>query len=260
MAQRLESHDAWSSSEHARLQAVMFPATRPVAQSFGAGRAVYCGRKSPLSQVYAWGLSGTVQADELDFIEHFYRERGMGVRIRVCPYADQSVLPLLGMRGYTLRSLMNVFAFPLKGYSARPMDIRGLEIRMVTERDARKWFDLIGAGGDWAEPDGASFMTIRCVAKPSSRFYLAYLNGRPVSGGALEIHDGVASLIASDTLPEYKRHGLHAAILRARLEISAQAGCEVAILKTRPGSSTQTNALREGFELVYTTMTMHSPE
>lgn len=260
MAQQLEYHESWSSSEHARLQAALHPGTRAVSQLVGSAQMVYCGRKSPLSQVYAWGLSGGVSSDELDAMERFYLERRMGVRLRVCPYADPSVLHILGARGYVLRSLMHVFAYPLKNLTSRAPGMRGLEIKMVNEREARRWFEMIGAGGDWAEPDGASFMTIRCVSKPGSRFYLAYMNGQPVSGGALEIYQGVASLVASDTLPEYRRHGVNTALLRARLEIAAQAGCEIAVLKTHPGSATQTNALREGFELVYTTMSMHSPE
>ncbi len=46
------------------------------------------------------------------------------------------------------------------------------------------------------------------------------------------------------------RAGLHTALLSARL--AAAAGCDVAVIITQPGSKSQQNAQRQGFDLLYT--------
>ena len=66
------------------------------------------GKKSPLSQVYGWGLSGPVPATELDRVEAFYRSRGLKPRVRVCPLADPSFLQILDERQYIDQEHMNI--------------------------------------------------------------------------------------------------------------------------------------------------------
>ena len=93
----------------------------------------------------------------------------------------------------------------------------GLSIRIATPDEARRWFEREGAGGDWAEPHGLAFMTIRCTLKSDTRLFVAWLDGQPVGAGALETHDGVAALMAAGTLPAYRKRGIHTALLHARL-------------------------------------------
>ena len=45
---------------------------------------------------------------------------------------------------------------------------------------------------------------------------------------------------------------LQGALLAARLEIAAEAGCDVAVVITEPGSKSQENVQRHSFELLYT--------
>ena len=92
LARRIELHEAWSSGEHARTLAQLYPGTGAVTQLIGRGCAVFGGTKSPLNQVYGWGWSAPVPATDLDAIEAFYTQRGLRPRIRVCPFADPSLL------------------------------------------------------------------------------------------------------------------------------------------------------------------------
>jgi GNAT superfamily N-acetyltransferase len=101
-------------------------------------------------------------------------------------------------------------------------------------------------------------MLIRCSLKSGTRLFLAWRNGRPVGGGALETHDGVAALMAAGTLPAFRNQGIHTALLRARLLAAAEAGCDLAMVHTRPGAASQRNVLRAGFQWVYTVDTMVS--
>jgi GNAT superfamily N-acetyltransferase len=259
LAQRLEFHEAWSSSEHARVQAQLYPETGAISQSIAGGYAVFCGRKSPLSQVYGWGLSRPVLTSDLDTIGTFYRKRGLQGRVRTCPFAKASLRQILGERDYTVHDSMNVYARRMDTLDEAPPTLPGLSIQIATQDDARLWFERSGAGGDWAEPDGMAFMTIRCVLKSNTRLFLAWVEDQPVGGGALEIHEGVAALMAAGTLPEFRNQGIHTALLQARLAAAVEADCDLAMVQTRPGASSQSNVLRAGFQLIYTVNTLVSP-
>jgi GNAT superfamily N-acetyltransferase len=256
LARRLEFHEAWSSSEHARTQAQLYPETNAVARPIGRGYIVFAGIKSPLSQVYGWGLSGPALATDLDRIEAFYSNRELRPRIRVCPFADPSLLHLLGERGYIVRDYMNVYTRQVDALGGEPPSVSGLSIQIATPDEARLWFEHEGSSGDWTEPNGLAFMTIRCTLKSDMQLFVAWLNGQPVGGGALETHDGVAALMAAGTLPAYRNRGIHTALLHARLVAATEAGCDLAMVHTRPGAGSQRNVLRAGFQLVYTVNTM----
>jgi GNAT superfamily N-acetyltransferase len=64
--------------------------------------------------------------------------------------------------------------------------------------------------------------------------------------------DGIAQLTGAATAPAHRRHGVQSALLAARLADAAGAGCEVAVIVTQPGSKSQQNAQRQGFDLLYT--------
>ena len=256
LAQRLELHDSWSNAEHARTQAQLYPETGAVSQPIADGVAVFCGKRSPISGVYGLGLSEPVRVTDLDVAEAFFGSRDMKMKVQVCPFADRSLSRLLGERGYSIQDTMNVYAWQVGSLSDEPHSRPGLSIRTATSDEARLWFEQDGAAGDWAEPDGIAFMTIRCTLKSDSQLFLAWLDGQPVSGGALEIHDSVAALIAGGTLLAFRNQGNHATLLRARLATAIEAGCDLALVHSRPGTISQRNILRAGFQLAYTNMEM----
>lgn len=260
LARRIELHEAWSAAEHARIQAQLYPETDAAVMELPGARAVFCGRKSPLSRVYAWGMLGSPVEADVDSIEAFFRSRQLDARIRVSPFADSSQLSLLGRRGYSVSAFMNVFVRGLHGLGDETPALPGTTIQLATAEDARIWYARDGANGDWAEPDGLTFMMIRSVLKADTSLFLAWFEGQPISGGALEIHDGVAALMAASTLPAFRRRGLHTALLHARLAAAAAAGCDFALMHAEAGAASQRNALRAGFQLAYTAAILSSPE
>jgi ribosomal protein S18 acetylase RimI-like enzyme len=82
--------------------------------------------------------------------------------------------------------------------------------------------------------------------------YVALLEGAIAGGAGLRIEDGVAQLAGAATAPAHRRRGVQTALLSARLVDAAAAGCDVAVITTQPGSKSQQNAQRRGFELLYT--------
>ncbi len=73
---------------------------------------------------------------------------------------------------------------------------------------------------------------------------------KSLAGGVAS--EGVAQMGGAATLPEHRRHGVQGALLVARLEAARRAGCDVAVVTTQPGSKSQENVQRQGFELLYT--------
>jgi len=66
------------------------------------------------------------------------------------------------------------------------------------------------------------------------------------------ICDGVAQLCGAATAPVYPRRGIQTALLSSRLADAARQGCDIAVVTTQPGSKSQQNVQRRGFELLYT--------
>ena len=71
-------------------------------------------------------------------------------------------------------------------------------------------------------------------------------------GRSLRITDDVAQLTGAATAPEHRRRGVQTALLAARLADAADAGCDIAVVTTAPGSKSQQNVQRQGFHLLYT--------
>jgi GNAT superfamily N-acetyltransferase len=81
----------------------------------------------------------------------------------------------------------------------------------------------------------------------------AALRGGVIAGGAtMRIAEGVAQLTGAATAPAHRRRGVQTALLSARLADAAATGCDVAVITTQPGSKSQQNAQRQGFDLLYT--------
>ena len=82
--------------------------------------------------------------------------------------------------------------------------------------------------------------------------YAALHDGELAGGASLRIDDGVAQLAGAATAPAHRRLGVQSALLSARLADAADAGCDVAVITTQPGSRSHQNAQRQGFDLLYT--------
>jgi ribosomal protein S18 acetylase RimI-like enzyme len=82
--------------------------------------------------------------------------------------------------------------------------------------------------------------------------YAALRDGVLAGGATMRLADGVAQLTGAATAPAHRRRGIQTALLAARLADATEAGCDVAVIVTQPGSKSQQNAQRQGFDLLYT--------
>ena len=82
--------------------------------------------------------------------------------------------------------------------------------------------------------------------------YVGLRDGILAGGATMRLADGIAQLTGAATAPAHRRRGIQTALLSARLADAAAAGCDVAVIITQPGSKSQQNVQRQGFDLLYT--------
>jgi GNAT superfamily N-acetyltransferase len=82
--------------------------------------------------------------------------------------------------------------------------------------------------------------------------YAALRDGVLAGGAGLRLADGIAQFAGAGTAPAHRRRGIQTALLAARLADATAAGCDVGVIVTQPGSTSQQNAQRRGFDLLYT--------
>jgi hypothetical protein len=97
----------------------------------------------------------------------------------------------------------------------------------------------------WSGPSATSQPPASCATSP-------YATRSPPAVASLRIADGVAQLAGSATATAHRRRGIQSALLAARLIDAAAAGCDLAVVTTKPASKSQQNVQRRGFDLLYT--------
>jgi GNAT superfamily N-acetyltransferase len=156
----------------------------------------------------------------------------------------------------------NVLGRPLPLESA-PARADGIAISQSPEEELATWTDVVVTGFDTPDAQGvpshehhpretAEAAVGDMAAVDGLVRYLARRDGSPAGGASMRLFDGVAQLCGAATLPEHRRRGVQTALLAARLDAAARAGCDVAVVTTQPGSKSQENAQRRGFDLLYT--------
>ena len=217
---------------------------------------MFDGVESPCTQTFGLGMFEETTGEHLDEIETFFRERGAPVFHEVSPMADPSLLQLFNERGYRPIELSSVLyqEIGIPDLSLSRRDPR-IATRVITTDEVDLWARTSAAG--WAtEHEGlADFMYGfgRVSAQCTGAFpYIAELEGKAIATGMLFIFDDVCMLAGASTVPEGRTHGAQNALLEDRLTFAASKGCKLAIMATAPGSQSQRNAQKNGFQIAYT--------
>ncbi len=221
----------------------------------GGGCAIFVGVDSPLTHAVGMGLNGPVTASEIEAVECFFRSRGAKVSVDVCPLADAGFVSALAERGFRVQEFNNVLARRLAGLEVALTP----RARRAIADETDLWSYTVGRGFfEHAELTTEEMDVGRAiVAMPDALCYLASTEaGQVGAGGALAIREGLATLFADGTIPAYRREGMQRELIAARLNEAVARGCDMATASTLPGSGSQRNYERAGFEVVYTKVTM----
>ena len=254
LAHRLELTDAYGSVAFARAHAGRFPEAGSTAEPFAGGWAIFAGVDSPLTQAFALGLLGPVEEGEVARMEDFFRSRDAATMVELCPYADLSIVEVFGRRGYTAVEFTNVLARRLTPIDTESSFEGAVRVRQTEAREADAWAEAVARGfiGEGEPSPMMIELFSTSLASRAGAYFLAEIDGQIAGGGMVTVHDGVASLGGASTLPAFRNRGAQSALLRARLTYAAEQGCEIAMVTTLPGSTSQRNVERQGFRVVYT--------
>lgn len=236
------------------------PSSSPANARIGTGRATFCGEGSPLTQV-PW-LAHQVDFDpsELDEVEEFYRGRATNWEYIVSPFSAPALLPAVIQRGWTEVQYENVMGLNLEGRAAGLVRSDGTDVRLVEESQKATWSDIAMRGFFGAEIPPACANICDIIARTDDTVaFLAYLDGQRAGAATLSVYEDTCYLGGAATLPEYRGRGAQTALLDARLNHAAKMGCDLALCECVPGSQSQRNQERAGFQVLFTKIVLTRP-
>ncbi len=256
LSKKLERTEARANADFIETRARLDPAHGAAWIEVGGAYAMFDGVESPLTQTFGLGMFEEATDEHLDELEAFFTERDAPVFHEVSPMADPSVLALLGERGYRPIELTNVMYRELNDKSG---PLRSMNPNIVTRKidnsECDVWAETAAAG--WATEHAGLYDLMLSIGRITSRTkggspFIAELEGRPIAAGGFCIYDGICILAGAATIPEARRQGAQNALLNARLRFGAEKGCKLAMMCALPGSQSQKNAQKNGFDIAYT--------
>ncbi len=252
LARKVETSEALNHVAFVEAHRKIFTHSKASHQRIDTGYAVYIDADSPLTQAFGLGFAGTVEDDEIIRLEDFYKQRRCPVNIEVSHLADASFTSQLAKRGYQIVGYSDVLIKSLSGQDAHASfgdDRIGIvtanEVDTLATSVARGFAD----GGDFPQSLTQIFQTY--FHQPNCTCFIARIDGEAAGGAAVFINGTLAILGAASTLPKFRGRGLQTDLLRCRLNFAASRNCELAAVTTLPGTVSQRNVQRQGFQMVY---------
>ncbi|MGW3958811.1 GNAT family N-acetyltransferase [Amycolatopsis sp. NPDC005003] len=221
--------------------------TRPLA----GGVATFAEAGSPFNKIAGLGFAGLPEG--LEEVEEAFAELGAPVQVELSQLADSAVGAFLTARGYRLESYENVLGRRV-GDGEFPAGVR-----VCRDEELETWLSAVAEASAVADEQGLPShedfprdLLVNALRDMAGvRRYLATRDGEFAGGASFRVTDGIAQFSGAATLPAHRRRGVQTALLRARLAAAAEAGCDLAVVTTQPGSKSHQNAQRQGFDLLY---------
>ncbi|MDM7922117.1 MAG: hypothetical protein QUS14_07430 [Pyrinomonadaceae bacterium] len=256
LSRKLERTEARANADFVETRARLDPESGAAWIEVGGAYAMFDGPESPLTQTFGLGVFEEAKDEHLDRLETFFGERGAPVFHEVSPMADASILQLFATRNYRPIELTSVMFRTLDRDVAetRQRDPE-LKTRVIAADEADLWARTSAAGWSTEHEGLADFMfnfgQVSALCD-GAHPYLAELAGEPISTGMLFIYDDICILAGASTVAEGRNRGAQNALLTDRLRFAASRGCKLAMMGAAPGSQSQKNAQKNGFQIAYT--------
>lgn len=217
--------------------------------------AMFDGVDSPMTQAFGLGMQAEPTKCDFETIEAFFLDRMAPVCLEVSPLASGELLGLLNERNYRPVEYTSVMCRRIGPSISSPSTrSQHIQVRRISVEESEKWAQTSARG--WSEhPEfiemilgfGRTFsLTLGATGMQ------AEIDGQPIATGVVFIAGGVALLAGASTIPEARRQGAQSALLETRLRYAVEQGCDIAMMCAHPGSASQRNAQRNGFQIAYT--------
>jgi GNAT superfamily N-acetyltransferase len=253
LSRRLERAEGCACVQFAEARREIYPDSGAEWIECAGAYAVFDGIDSLITQSFGLGIFEKLSEASLDVVERFFLERGAPVQHEVSPLVGVAALDLLCARNYRPIEISNVLYRAVE----KPVheDPGNIKVRTIGSEEARLWTDINARGWTHEHPEFRDqILQIGTVMsrRRKSLCFLAEIDDQPGAAGVLFMHDGIALLGGATTIPELRRRGLQAALLKERLRYAYENGCDLAVMVAEAGSNSQRNAERKGFRVAYT--------
>lgn len=262
LARRIERADAGLIKAVTQAASRRVPAGDIVLREMHGGVAAYVEPGSPYNKAAGFGFDGVPPAAAMDALEREFAARNAPLQFEVSSLADPALVRMLTERGYRLVAFENVLGMAIDPAAPRLDLPSGVRIAPASEPEAALWTGTMAdafltpdvydgpASQESIPRDVLTRIFGDSVAARFDRF-LAW-RGADVAGGAtFRVEDRVAQFCGAATMPAHRRQGVQTALLRHRINEAARAGCDVGVVTTTPGSTSQANVQKAGFALLY---------
>lgn len=217
----------------------------------GSGSAHFLGTDSFLSQVVAWGFDADNEEllEQLDLIEKFYRKNNHSkIDIELSPLCGSHTASLLSSAGFIVSEFNNICIHDLSDLS---LDGNFFDetVKVTNSYELNEWASIIATGFDCVAAT-QQFLDY-AMSENVTAFHITQDN-HIVSGGTIAIHNGIADLGVTSTLQAHRGKGMQKHLLQARLNFAKENNACYAIVTTEPGSISDLNAIKMGFDRAYT--------
>jgi ribosomal protein S18 acetylase RimI-like enzyme len=261
LAREIEAAEAALVEACTRAAARRRPAIDPLIRPCAGGLAALTEPGSPLNKLVGLGFAGSPDERELAELEAAFDARGVPVQVELASLGDPELLRWLSRRGYVAMGSENVLGCELR--NLRDLARHSAEVRVALDSELALWNRVLVDG--FAAPDVQGVASheefprevlervlLDVAATEKLVRYLGVQGERVVGAGAFRRTGRFAQLTGAATLREARRRGVQSALLDVRLHDARARGAEVALCVTQPGSKSQQNLQRRGFELLYT--------
>jgi len=234
------------------------PAAAATSEPLAGGQLLFAGVGSPLTHALSLGFEGQVTHSDAERMEEFYSTRGSGVTVDVSPYADGSLVETLTKRHYRLSEFTNMLVRQIHPGEQIPELPGAPPTRLATHSEAELYAGTVIRGFFGRDEVTVEELHLgrMLFAVHRTQCYFAILDNMTTACGQMGFHAGVATCFGDSTLVSYRRRGAHAALIRTRLAEAAARGCDLITAGTQPGSISQRDYERQGFQVAYTKVTM----
>lgn len=252
-SRRIEAAEEYGALRSAQAVKAAQPGSDAAWEEFGGGHLVFVAKDHPVGRAHGLGFSGKVTTEDIEHVEEFYFRHSTAAQIDVSPYADPSLFEALNRRGFQVAEFNQTLARRISPEERFAAGVEGIEIRAVRSEETDTWRKVLAQVffGEHAAQWEDLFTP---WAENNPMALAAFSAGKMIAGagGLLIPHYNLAAFFGAATLPEAQGRGVQSAFMLARLKVAQQAGCDLAVTLTLPGTTSQRNAERAGFRTAYT--------
>ena len=268
LARRIERADAALIAAVTGHASRRVPPGQPLLVELNGGVVSYLEPGSPYNKAAGFGFDGVPPADRFDLLEREFDARNAALQFEVSSLADPALARALTSRGYLVAGFENILGLDPAAADVAPPEG---DVRVTpAPPDPAVWIETMTDG--FASPDvydgpppsdeiprEALERIFGDTSGAGLELLLAWRDGVVAGAATMRVQERVAQFCGAATLPAHRRRGVQAALLRYRIAEARRRGCDIAVVTTSPGSTSQANAQKAGFAMLYTRVLLIRP-